>query len=209
MVGFSDAANATITRTDVEACARRFLGPQKQTPPMYSAVKIGGRKLYELARRGEDVPRPARDINIAAIEILGGQGNDYTLRIVCSKGTYVRTLCHDIGAALGCGAAMSSLRRTRAGVFDEAMAHTLDEVRAMVDSGRLGEIVVPVDTLFTAYPSIELGDADTRRCKHGQALVVSGASDGAYRFYGTGGEFLMLGETAGGMVKTIKTFFDP
>jgi tRNA pseudouridine55 synthase len=176
---------------------------------MYSAVKIGGKKLYELARRGEDVPRPAREINIAALEILGGAGNDYTLRIACSKGTYIRTLCHDIGATLGCGAAMSSLRRTRAGAFDETMAHTLDEIQTAAAAGTLDEIIIPVDSLFAAHPAIELDAADASKCRHGQPLDVPDKPDGTYRFYGPDGGFLMLGEIKDGKTKTIKTFFDP
>jgi tRNA pseudouridine55 synthase len=207
--GIPNSTVDTITRADVEACIKHFLGPQKQTPPMYSAIKIGGKKLVDLARRGQDIPRPARDINIAAIEILGGQGSDYTLRVVCSKGTYIRTLCHDIGAALGCGAAMSSLRRTRAGIFDEGMAHTLDEIKTIVEAGMLGEIIIPVDSIFAAYPSIALDATDTGKCKHGQPIAMPGKPDGTYRFYGPDGGFLMLGGIADGKAKTIKTFFDP
>ena len=117
-----------------------FLFAQKQIPPMYSAVKIGGRKLYELARKGIEVERPARDVYISEIAILNEdhpvasrhpstEGNsEFILRIVCSKGTYIRTLCHDIGAALGCGAVMSALRRTRVGEYSIEKAHTLDTV---------------------------------------------------------------------------------
>ena len=106
---------ASVTEADVRAVLPRFLGPQKQVPPMYSAIKIGGKKLYELARAGQEVARPARDITIHALELLSCAPPDFTLRVHCSKGTYVRTLCHDLGAALGTGGCMAALRRTAAG----------------------------------------------------------------------------------------------
>lgn len=99
-----------VTREDVEAALRRFTGELDQLPPMYSAIKINGQKLYELARKGKEVARTPRRITILELELLGGEGADYTIRVRCSKGTYVRTLCHDIGQVLGCGACMSSLR---------------------------------------------------------------------------------------------------
>ena len=101
----------TVTREDVEAALRRFTGEFDQLPPMYSAIKINGQKLYELARKGKEVARTPRRITIFELELLGGEDSDYTIRVRCSKGTYVRTLCHDIGQVLGCGACMSSLRR--------------------------------------------------------------------------------------------------
>ena len=109
-----------VTRAQLEAALRQFLGPIEQIPPMYSAIKINGQKLYELARRGQEVARRPRSITIHALELLEGEGADWTVRVRCSKGTYVRTLCHDLGRALGCGGCMSSLRRTRAGSFRPA-----------------------------------------------------------------------------------------
>ena len=108
---------ASVTEADVRAALPRFLGPQKQVPPMYSAIKIGGKKLYELARAGQEVARPARAITIHALELLSCAPPDFTLRVHCSKGTYVRTLCHDLGAALGTGGCMAALRRTAAGAY--------------------------------------------------------------------------------------------
>ena len=108
----------TVDRAALEAVLPRFTGPITQIPPMYSAIKIGGKKLYELARAGQEVARPARDITIHALELLSCAPPDFTLRVHCSKGTYVRTLCHDIGAALGCGGCMSALRRTEAAVAE-------------------------------------------------------------------------------------------
>ena len=199
----------SISADKLKSVIPRFLGSQEQVPPMYSAIKIGGKKLYELARRGIDVPRPARDIFISEIELLGGDGNDYSLRIVCSKGTYIRTLCHDIGSAVGCGAAMSSLRRTRAGAFAIGMAHTLSEVLDSISSGDIGDIVLPVDSIFSGYPAATLGDADTRRCKNGAPCRIEDLADGRYRFYGPDHEFLMLGEVVAGNIKATKGFYAP
>ena len=121
---------ASVTEADVRTVLPRFLGPQKQVPPMYSAIKIGGKKLYELARAGQEVARPARDITIHALELLSCAPPDFTLRVHCSKGTYVRTLCHDLGAALGTGGCMAALRRTAAGVYTAAQAVPLADILA-------------------------------------------------------------------------------
>jgi len=196
-----------VTKKDLEAVLPRFLGAQMQIPPMYSAIKQDGRKLYELARKGVEVPRPARGITIPTIELLDGGGSEYVLRVVCSKGTYIRTLCHDIGAALGCGGVMSSLRRTRAGAFSIDMAHTLDEIQSAVSTCQTGKLVKPVDSLFSEYPSVSLDEAETRKVKNGIACNADGLSEGKYRFYGPGDEFLLLGESTGGAVKAIKRFY--
>ena len=196
-----------ITAGDFAKAVRGFVGAQTQIPPMYSAIKINGKKLYEMARRGVDVPRTAREILISDIELLDGEKNEFTLRIVCSKGTYIRTLCHDIGAALGCGGAMSSLRRTRAGMFGISDAHTLDEVIGAISSGRGESVMIPVDAIFSGYPAVTLSITDARKCKNGAPCTDTGARDGVYRFYGPDGEFLMLGEAKAGNVRTLKSFF--
>lgn len=201
--------NAVLSSADdLSAVIQRFLGAQKQTPPMYSAIKIEGKKLYELARRGVDVPRPARDIFVSSIELLGGSDNDYSLRIACSKGTYVRTLCYDIGATLGCGGTMSSLRRTMAGAFTIDMAHTLDEILAAVDEGDIAKYVLPVDTIFSEYPAATLGGAETRKIKNGAQCRAGNLPDNKYRFYGPDNEFLSFCEVVNGNIKLIKSFFD-
>ena len=132
-----DSCVAHVSVEELLCVIPQFLFAQKQIPPMYSAVKIGGRKLYELARKGIEVERPARDVYISSIEVLDEKdgthnlsfsSSDFLLRIVCSKGTYIRTLCHDIGAVLGCGAAMSALRRTRVGKYTIDNAHSLDVI---------------------------------------------------------------------------------
>jgi len=195
--------DATVCREDLAAVLPEFLGAQTQTVPMYSAVKIGGKKLYEIARRGETVERPRREIFVPEIELL--EGEDFTLRVVCSKGTYIRTLCHDIGEKLGAGGCMSSLRRTRAGAFTIDMAHTLDEVLAAVSSGELDRVMRPIDTIFADLFAITLDPADTRKLSNGAPCDVT-AADGKYRVYGPDGAFLALGEVCDGTLRVIKNF---
>jgi tRNA pseudouridine55 synthase len=206
----------SATVRELTAVLPRFMGAQKQIPPMYSAIKQGGKKLYELARRGIEVPRPARDVTISALEITGSSApGEYTLRIVCSKGTYIRTLCHDIGAALGCGGTLSSLRRIRAGAFTIEASHTLDALLAAFltdsDSDAAGQqfpLILPVDSVFSEFSSISLGEADTRKVKNGASCHMRSTEDGIYRFYAPDGEFLLLGEVKNNEMKTIKSFFE-
>lgn len=185
----------------------RFIGDIEQIPPMYSAIKIGGKKLYELARRGESVERAPRKITVSAIDIAGRDGDDYILNISCSKGTYVRTLCSDIGEALGCGACMSSLRRTRAGVFSVDDAHSLADIEAAVREGRLSDIILQVDTLFTSFPKLTVSQSAAKRLKNGNIIKIS-AEDGEYKVYSDSDEFLLLGRVECGKLKTIKSFYE-
>lgn len=185
----------------------RFIGDIEQIPPMYSAIKIGGKKLYELARRGESVERAPRKITVSAIDIAGRDGDDYILNISCSKGTYVRTLCSDIGEALGCGACMSSLRRTRAGVFSIDDAHSLADIEAAVREGRLSDIILPVDTLFASFPKLTVSQSAAKRLKNGNIIKIS-AEDGEYKVYSDSDEFLLLGRVEGEKLKTIKSFYE-
>lgn len=185
----------------------RFIGDIEQIPPMYSAIKIGGKKLYELARRGESVERAPRKITVSAIDIAGRDGDDYILNISCSKGTYVRTLCSDIGEALGCGACMSSLRRMRAGVFSVDDAHSLADIEAAVREGRLSDIILPVDTLFTSFPKLTVSQSAAKRLKNGNIIKIS-AEDGEYKVYSDSDEFLLLGRVECGKLKTIKSFYE-
>jgi len=197
--------DVTVTAGDVKHILPRFTGAQKQIPPMYSAVKQGGKKLYELARKGIDVPREARDITISALEMTEASGgNDYTLRVVCSKGTYIRTLCHDIGEALGCGGTLSSLRRTRAGVFTIENAHSPDEIT----QGDGSSVLLPVDTLFQKFPAITLTENSTKQAKNGALHSIGEANPGTYRFYAPDGEFLLLGDIKNNKVKTVKSFYE-
>lgn len=199
-------SGSSVTAGELEAVLPRFTGELEQLPPMYSAVKVGGKKLYELARRGMEAERKPRAVTIRTLELTGWDGKDALLRVVCSKGTYVRTLIHDIGEDLGCGAAMSSLRRTRAGSFTLSDARTLEEVEAASQSGTADLLLRPVDSLFAALPRLTVTEEGEKRIRNGVAFPYPG-KDGTYRIYGPGG-FLMLGRLASGVLSTIKSFFE-
>jgi len=195
----------SVTREQVEAVLQTFLGPQEQLPPMYSAVKIGGKKLYELARQGKTVERKARSIEILELELLDGAGADWTFRVRCSKGTYVRTLCHDVGQALGCGGCMSSLRRTKAGCYGIEQAVTMEQLLSMeAPEGQL----LPVDSLFAAMPAITIHENQRKAVYNGAAIRAGGLEPGEYRVYAPDGTFLMVGKAEKGQLKTIKSFFE-
>lgn len=184
-----------------------FRGELEQIPPMYSAVKVGGKKLYELARKGESIERKPRDITVFDLDIIGRSADDYILRVVCSKGTYVRTLCNDIGHALGCGGCMSSLIRTKSGAFSVEDAHTISEVQEAADRGEADSLIIPLDTLFYGFNRITVTDGAEKKLRNGSIVNIS-ASDGKYRVYSESDEFLLLGEVYNGRLKTIKSFFE-
>ncbi len=184
----------------------RFLGTQEQLPPMYSAVKVGGKRLYELARQGKTVERKPRTVTVEAIRLLRRDGDDFVLDITCSKGTYIRALCLDIGAALGCGGVMAALRRTEAGAFTLSDAHTLEEIAAASENVSLKTLLRPVDSLFSDLPRVVLTENQERRCRCGTAFTFD-APEGQVRVYGKSGEFLMLGEVREGVLRTVKSFF--
>ena len=196
---------ASVTRTELEAVLPRFTGEIEQIPPMYSAIKIGGKKLYELARRGEEVERKPRPVTIYELEVLEQTAPDaFTLRIRCSKGTYVRTLCHDIGRALGCGGCMSALRRTMAAGFTLADAMTLERVQLEGES-----LLQSVDSLFRAHPAYHIRTERAEAlCRNGNPLAPPDApADGLYRVYGRDGTFLCLSRAQNGTLTSLKNFF--
>lgn len=202
-----ETTDRTVSAEDVQRACEAFLGVQEQIPPMYSAVKRQGKKLYELARKGVEVEREARTIEITALELLGRDGADWRLRVECSKGTYVRTLVHDMGRYLGCGGTLSALRRTRAGFFTCAEARTLDEIRFEADRGRAASLLRGADSLFMELPELSLDQEETRKCRCGVFLPTA-APDGRVRVYGPEREFLMIGIVSEGMLKAEKTFFE-
>ena len=192
---------------EVRIAIERFRGELEQIPPMYSAVKIGGKKLYELARKGESIERKPRHITIFGLEITGRSDNDYILDVVCSKGTYIRTLCHDIGAALGCGGCMSSLRRTKSGVFSVDNAYTIAEIQEAADRGEEEKLLLPIDTLFAGYTKLSV-DADSEKKLKNGCIINTYSPDGRFRVYSEDGEFLLLGDVKDGVMKTVKNFFE-
>ena len=200
---------ANVTADELRAVLARFLGEQEQTPPMYSAIKVNRKKLYEIARAGGTAERKPRRISIDALSLIGEDAGDWVLDVRCSKGTYIRALCDDIGAALGCGGCMSALRRTAVGEFTVDAAHTLDEVIAAANSGNVEELLIPVDTLFAAHPAWRADAAAERRIRCGNEVKAAGLADGEYRVYSAEtGEFLMLGRVQNGVMKTVKSFFE-
>ncbi|MDR0671493.1 MAG: tRNA pseudouridine(55) synthase TruB [Oscillospiraceae bacterium] len=201
------------TRAELEAALPAFRGEILQVPPMVSAVKVGGRKLYELARRGVTVERPPRPVTIHALTLEEMTADGCTLRVRASKGTYVRTLAHDLGQALGCGAALSALRRTYAHPFSLEDAVTLEDVAAAGDSA--GALLKPVDTLFADLPALTAGPRDEARCRVGAPFAAPPEAPpvGALcRVYGAGGVFLLIGRVCaadhGSVVRTEKNFFE-
>lgn len=185
----------------------KFKGEIQQIPPMYSAIKINGKKLYEIARKGGEVERKARTIFISALELVGTESEDYILDVSCSKGTYIRTLCNDIGDALSCGACMSSLRRVQAGNFRVEDAYTLDQVREAAERGDAESLLLKVDTLFETYPAITVTAAAEKKLKNGN-IIKYNCRDGNYRVYSADGEFMALCKAQSGEIKTIKSFFE-
>ncbi|MBQ1375834.1 MAG: tRNA pseudouridine(55) synthase TruB [Clostridia bacterium] len=218
-LGFtSDTQDATgnITKTgaplpseeDVRRALLKFTGEQEQTPPMYSAIKIGGQKLYTLARQGVEVERKRRVITIKYIDMLSAdeENGEYTLRIGCSKGTYIRTLCHDIGADLGAGALMASLVRTRTGAFTLERSVTLSEVEA----GKLSGGQYSLSDVFSGYPAISADEKSEALIRNGVRLSAErfSAREGeTYAVYGKEGGLLCLSRAQDGVLKMIRGFY--
>ena len=197
----------TVTGEELENALENFRGEIQQVPPMYSAIKQNGQRLYDIARKGGEVERKPRSITIRDLRLTGKQDGDWMLDVCCSKGTYVRTLCHDLGQALGCGGCMSSLRRVQAGQFCVDEAVTLSQVQQMADEGRAEELLLPVDSLFRQHPRCTVGAAQEKKIRCGNQVRTNLAT-GDYRVYGESGEFLMLGRVEAGVMKTVKSFFE-
>lgn len=152
----SEASIEGIEESAVIKCIKEFVGDYMQVPPMYSALKVNGKKLYELAREGIEIERKARPVVIHDIKILEVNLPRVRMEVSCSKGTYIRTLCHDIGQKLGCGACMEELIRTKVSRFHLADSLTLKEVEELKEAGRLNEILVPIDAMFSEYEAVTL-----------------------------------------------------
>lgn len=194
----------SLTKRDVEAVLPRFRGEILQVPPMYSALKVNGQKLCDLARKGKEIARKPRPITIHELEFLGFQEGMVKLRVRCSKGTYVRTLCKDIGEALGCGGCMAALRRTAAGSYDLSQAVPL---QTLLDTQAPEQYLRSVDTMFSRYEAVTLTPNQETRCRNGNSFSLK-KPDGTYRAYSAAGEFLMLAKVENGVMSTIKSFFE-
>lgn len=180
----------------VKAAINSFIGEYDQIPPMYSAIKQDGKKLYELARAGIEVERKARRITIHAIDIEQIELPYVTIKVDCSKGTYIRTLCHDIGLKLGCGACMTELTRLKVSIFELDKSLTLGDVELLRDSGELEKHIIPVYEMFPEYPSIHMNEQGDKAVHNGNPFVVSYCvednipRDTPLRVYDTSGSFV-------------------
>lgn len=195
----------SVTPGQLTAVLEHFRGEIMQIPPMYSALKVNGQKLCDLARKGRQVERQPRPVTIHELTLLSREGDTLRLRVRCSKGTYIRTLCADIGEALGCGGCMQALRRTQAGEYTIAEAVPLQQ---LLESPEPETYLRDVDTMFRGYPGVKLTANHEKRCRNGNAFSVA-LPGGTYRAYSQSGEFLMLAKVEGGVMSTIKSFFDP
>ena len=210
----TECENIPSSEEVMSACGK-FLGKIKQIPPMYSALKIDGKKLYDLAREGIEVERKARDIEVFQLVCTPtDKENEYDLLVECSSGTYIRTLCADIGARLSCGGVMSALHRVVAGGFDIENSHTLEEIEALTMDERY-KLLAPTESLFDELPAVKLPVFYEKLCRSGceiyQAKIKTSLEVGTrVRLYSASGEFFALGEVRdyenGTAIKAIKTF---
>lgn len=195
--------NVSFTEEQLQETLAAFRGEILQVPPMYSALKVNGQKLCDLARKGKTVARQPRPITIHELTLVERGENTLRLRVRCSKGTYIRTLCKDIGEKLGCGGCMESLRRVAAGEYTTREAVPL---QTLLDTEEPEKYLRGVDTMFRNYPAVTLTANQETRCRNGNAFSVS-LAPGTYRAYSQAGEFLMLAKVDGGVMSTIKSFF--
>ncbi len=194
----------SVTREQLETVLENFRGEILQVPPMYSALKVNGQKLCDLARKGKEVERQPRPITIHELTLLGMEEEGIRLRVRCSKGTYIRTLCKDIGEALGCGGCMAALRRVSAGEYTIGESVPL---QTLLETETPGQYLRTVDTMFRNYPEVTLTANQEKRCRNGNSFSVA-HPDGTYRAYSQSGEFLMLAKVEAGVMATVKSFFE-
>lgn len=193
----------SFTEEQLQETLAAFRGEILQVPPMYSALKVNGQKLCDLARKGKTVERQPRPITIHELTLVERGENTLRLRVRCSKGTYIRTLCKDIGEKMGCGGCMESLRRVAAGEYTTREAVPL---QTLLDTEEPEKYLRGVDTMFRNHPAVTLTANQETRCRNGNAFSVS-LAPGTYRAYSQAGEFLMLAKMDGGVMSTIKSFF--
>ena len=193
-----------FTEEKLQQVLQSFRGEIMQVPPMYSALKVNGQKLCDLARKGREVERQPRPITIHELTLLEVGENTLRLRVRCSKGTYIRTLCKDIGEALGCGGCMQELRRVSAGEY------TIDEavpLLKLLEEENPEAYLRGVDTMFRNHDAVTLTANQEKRCRCGNSFSVK-LPDGTYRAYSQAGEFLMLAKVEDGVMTTVKSFFE-
>ncbi len=187
-----NTSDKQVTEDEIRRVISSFVGDITQLPPMYSAIKVNGKKLYEYAREGKDVERKERRVTIYSIDVLS-LGDEIKIKVACSKGTYIRTLINDIGERLGTYACMSSLVRTKSSVFTIENAVSLDELKAYAENGTAHEHIMSIDSVFEAYPKLILDDEQAFRITNGAPSGVK-ADEGTYRAYDKYGRFLCVAE---------------
>ncbi len=206
-----------VTEDQVQGAIMKFVGDYQQIPPMYSALKVDGKRLYELARAGKEVTRQPRPVRILRIRIQEIVLPKVTMEVSCSKGTYIRTLCNDIGETLGCGACMEHLVRTRSGSFEIADSHTLGELEQLVKEGKVQEALLPVDTVFFQYPKAVAGAKWGKLLENGNCLPVSALEklngslkETPFRLYDASGKFAGIYQLCGSEseIRPIKIFWE-
>ena len=194
----------SLSEAEFLAVLPQFRGEIMQIPPMYSALKVNGQKLCDLARKGKEVERQPRPITIFQLECVEFSGDTARLRVRCSKGTYIRTLCKDIGQALGCGGCMEALRRVTAGEY------TIEEavpLQTLLDTDAPETYLRTMDSMFASFPAVTLTEKQELRCRNGNSFSVK-LADGTYRAYSRNGEFLALSKVSTGTMSTVKSFFE-
>lgn len=208
-----------VSKEEIEKVIYSFQGEYDQVPPMYSALKVNGKKLYELAREGKEVERKPRKITILKLEILEWELPRVKIRVSCSKGTYIRTLCHDIGTILGCGGCMDSLVRTKSGFFSMEESHTLKEIEELMRQEEIESILLPVDQMFKTYPQVVVKQQYNKQLYNGNPFEIDNcliASDQTVkegdrvRVYDEEKRFIGVYEllVGGELFKPVKLFFE-
>lgn len=199
-----ETREVNVSAEQVREKIKDFIGEISQLPPMYSAVSVDGQRLYDLARQGIEVERKPRQVTVFSIEMLAAdeRTGEYQIAVECSSGTYIRTLISDLGEALGCGAVMTDLRRTKANGFDISNAVTLEQLSQAAENGSLNELVIPVEKALAEYPVIKVSAAQAKRFRNGGELDLQRLKYprmiGYFRVYDPEGNFIGLGEIGEG-----------
>ena len=185
----------TATKEDVQKALEQFHGEIMQLPPMYSAIQINGKRLYDLARQGIEIERERRPVTITSLELIDSdeQNNTYVIDVACSKGTYIRTLCADIGEVLGCGATMTALRRTRAAGFSLEDSITLEQAEQLSAQGTLAQRLLPIETVFASLPALKLEGKQQTMYQNGVKLDLA-RLDGMQTMKDYTGDLRVIGE---------------
>lgn len=200
-----------LGKEEIEKAIKSFEGEIEQIPPMYSAIKVGGKKLYELAREGIEIERKPRKVTIKSINISEIDMENYTVTVdvLCSKGTYIRSLCEDIGMKLGVGAYMNTLVRTRSGMFTLDQCKKVEELRDLKEKGELEKVLIPTSELFSDYPKIVLNKKQSELAQNGVKIIYQDLVPGAsYRLYSNENNFLCISEYIDGKLKLKKAFWN-